>query len=583
MGYTPHVLVIGGDVLATAIARDLAIRGLDVTLATRDTLGAESPAEFGVLYSGARNVTREPLARLLYRESQTLQQIADGCVDETGGLIVSQDRERLEELHEAAESASIPAQAIDGETLREQEPGLSEDIELGISVPDSVVDPFRLTLANAKGAKEYGATIRSRTAVTEVAVDEGTVGTVRLAHDPSPDAEFETAQAVTDGGKPGVPGGTDQTMPGEAVETSKQIEERETEEIDPDYVVNAAGGRAREVASRAGLDMQIPTVVESAVLLDASPVDTVLTRYGPDGDETTVRPHQDVVRVGTAVSENGEMSASVSAVKALQAQTEGMMPAVGDAAMLRADSARRLRSASTNTGHEHKLLDHGDRDDCWGMTTVAGGSLTTHRYVAEQVADDICTKFGIRRECQTDEIPLPAVDPLGVATDRRAEGPVVCDQQSVTQADIEAAFEACDYPDLTEALLRMRTPAHSPVEGRCAYRLAGVLYPEYEESVVSGALRDFLDRHWATQRPVLVGDRLETAAQTYRSHVETMNLGGSVPVIDPDDMDDETSDRETTDRPDGGIDLASFADGRDTARREPPQVCERTTGGELSR
>ncbi|MFC7057039.1 FAD-dependent oxidoreductase [Halovenus salina] len=202
MGYTPHVLVIGGDVLATAIARDLAIRGLDVTLATRDTLGAESPAEFGVLYSGARNVTREPLARLLYRESQTLQQIADGCVDETGGLIVSQDRERLEELHEAAESASIPAQAIDGETLREQEPGLSEDIELGISVPDSVVDPFRLTLANAKGAKEYGATIRSRTAVTEVAVDEGTVGTVRLAHDPSPDAEFETAQAVTDGGNP---------------------------------------------------------------------------------------------------------------------------------------------------------------------------------------------------------------------------------------------------------------------------------------------------------------------------------------------------------------------------------------------
>ena len=32
MGYTPHVLVIGGGVIGTGIARDLAIRGLDVTL-----------------------------------------------------------------------------------------------------------------------------------------------------------------------------------------------------------------------------------------------------------------------------------------------------------------------------------------------------------------------------------------------------------------------------------------------------------------------------------------------------------------------------------------------------------------------
>lgn len=581
MGYTPHVLVIGGGVLGTGVARDLAIRGLDVTLVTERGLGTGTTRGLGVIESGARHSSDEALARLLYRERQKLGRIAGDCIENTGGLVVSDSPAQGETLREAADAASIPTDTIENEDLRERELGLSGDVDRAVSVPDAVVDPFTLTLATGSSAREYGATLRTHTTVTDISVEEGTLGTVSLRHDPSPEAHIAAVQPVTDGGQPGVPGGepddAERTMPGEAAEESKQFTAPSTDEIDPDYVVNAVGGRADEVASLAGLELGRQTVVESTLLVDASPPDTVVTYRSSDGEDTTVMPRRGrtaIGRVRKTVTDDREAAASITDVRELEDRASEAVPTLQSEETLRADSALSLQCSGGESGHDHELLDHGDRDDCWGMTTIVGGSLTTHRYVAEQVADDVCAKFGIRRECQTDEIPLPTVEPLGEASDITDESPVVCDSLPVTQAEIEAAFEACESPAIEEATLRLGTEFGSWGESQCAYRVASALYPEYDESVVATVLQAFLDEHWETQRPVLRGETLESATKTYRSYVETMALGDEA-IHREDSQDDEAAEP--------GIDLDSFADGRETASRARPLACERPTGGELSR
>ena len=85
------VLIIGGGITGTGLARDLALRGLKCTVVEKgDINSGASGANHGLLHSGARYVSSDPgSAAECMRESLILKSMARNCIEETGGLFVA--------------------------------------------------------------------------------------------------------------------------------------------------------------------------------------------------------------------------------------------------------------------------------------------------------------------------------------------------------------------------------------------------------------------------------------------------------------------------------------------------------------
>jgi glycerol-3-phosphate dehydrogenase len=550
MGYTPHVVVVGGGTTGVGTARDLAMRGLDVTLVEKGALtNGATGGMHGLLHSGARYALSDPdSAADCLAENRVLRDVAGQFVEDTGGLFVERPEDpdgHYEARLAACEEVDIPVEELTGPEAREREPGLSEEVERAFAVPDAGVDPFRLTAALARDAEQYGATVLTHAEVVDVTVEEGAVRGVRVReHDPT---------------TPGEP------MPGDVVD------------IEADYVVNATGAWAGEVAAMADLAVPVRASKGAMVVTADRHADTVVNRCRPRSQGDILVPHGEGSILGTTdleVDELEDYAREGWEVDRLFEELEPVVPALADARSLRAYwGVRPLyeppgEAASDGQGEEDTtgltrdfvLLDHEDRDDLWGMSTVVGGKLTTHRLMAERVADHVCGKFGIDRPCRTDEIAVPGgeeADPEQLATfdvdagtlervhdrwgeratevlDSRGPNPVVCPCRRVTRGEVEAAMDVEGVFETDLDAVRRRTGAGTrDCQGtRCVHRVAGLLRPDHDLEQVDRSLSAFYGERWAGQRHVLWGERLSRAMGSYALHATTMNRDR--PVEDPD-------------------------------------------------
>jgi glycerol-3-phosphate dehydrogenase len=383
MGLTPEILVIGGGATGTAIARDLSMRGFDVTLFEKEGLANGATGRMhGLLHSGARYADSDPeSAQACIQENEVLRGIAGHCLTDTSGLFVSHPSDPdgyLDEKKRACEEHAIPVERLDGDEAREREPGLSEETEAALAVPDAAVDPCRLVAATALSAEHHGATIDTNVTVS---------GFLRA------DGAINGALAFkSDGAAMGTP-------------------------FEADYVVNAAGAWAGALAGNAGIDLDLRQSQGALAVVDADPVSTVVNRCRPRDEGDIVVPHGSQVVIGATdveIDSPGAVAESDEEVRALVEELSVVVPAISDATV--SDSYWGVRplfapeTDGTTTGavtRGFSLIDHEQRDDTWGLTTVVGGKFTTHRLMAERVADHVCQKFGIERGCRTDEEPLP--------------------------------------------------------------------------------------------------------------------------------------------------------------------------------
>jgi glycerol-3-phosphate dehydrogenase len=587
MGYTPHVLVVGGGPLGAGLARDFAVRGLEVTLATPGPLADPRAGRAGgLLSSGAQFAREDPqYARRCLAENRTLFEIASQCVEDTGGLVVG---EGLDELRSACERCSIAARPLSGAEAREREPGLAPGVDGALAVPDAALDPSLLTVATARDAREYGAEIRPRTEVTHISLDGDTVDHAILRYDPLPDDPVrgrgtgdgggddsgDDEQVRSDGGR-SVPGTLD-------VEVERSDEgggrpESTVDRLEVDYIVNAAGADAPEIAGLADCSVPVTQRGETVAVGAGRPVETAVTRTADVGEtpEGAVPVGGHTLCVGPDVGGSDAGShPSPSAVDAVEESLSGLVT-----------TGRTMRAfrmpqdeMDVGGGRDFAVFDH-DRQGCWGLLTVLGGTLTTHRWVAERVCDFVCEEFGIQRACQTDELVLPgsedvpdlaqAVGTFGLAesvyeqSKRRlgsetsavlhtdGPNPVLCPCQSVTRAEVQAALDDETGADADLGGVRVRTSATTGrcQGGRCAHRLAAQLYPTYDGEVAEEACDALLAERWAGQRPV-TGPQQTEMARTYRRHAATMNRGhehdpGHEALATFDDGSGEAVDRPT--------------------------------------
>ena len=188
------MIVVGGGLIGTAIARGLARRGAQVRLVTDDRPGTASPVAAGMLAPVTEAVPTEiGLAGLNLASLQRYGEFADRLSSDTGrdvGLrrvptvsvgFDSDDAARLADLAAMLEHAGLEAISCTGREARRHVPLLAPQVRAGLLVPgDWSIDNRLLWRALRADAELAGVELLTGT-VTEVALTDGRCTGVTLA------------------------------------------------------------------------------------------------------------------------------------------------------------------------------------------------------------------------------------------------------------------------------------------------------------------------------------------------------------------------------------------------------------------
>lgn len=381
MNTDPAVLVVGGGATGTGIARDLAARGVAVTLVDRGGLGSgTSGRSHGLLHSGARYAESDPVgARGCIEENQILRKISGACIRDTGGLFVqldSDDPAYFEAKLDACEDAGIDTEQLAPDVVRDRAPGVSDAVVRAFAVPDGVIYPSRLVAANAAAAEQHGAAIHPDAPLKDLSVNDGRI-----------------TQATI--------GGT--------VDTS----------IKPTFVVNAAGAWAGQVASMAGLSVSMAPSRGVMVAVKHDTPAPVLNRCRPPNDGDIIVPHAGQVVAGTTSVPVDDPDAYEQADWEVDRTIEAcsaMLPAIATAPKVRTWWGVRPLYEPDEAGSDRRgisrgftLLDHA-ADGVDNVASIVGGKLTTYRKMAAATSDLVCDYLDVSADCQTGDSTLPDVD-----------------------------------------------------------------------------------------------------------------------------------------------------------------------------
>jgi glycerol-3-phosphate dehydrogenase len=378
-----HILIVGGGGTGGALAHDLALRGLRVTLVERGELTCGTTGRHhGMLHSGARYAVndRESAVECI-EENRILRRICPGSFELNDGLFVAveeQDLEYLEPLLEGCAASGIPAQRLTPAEALALEPNLNPKLLAAVRVPDGSMDAMRLPLRFFATAQRNGAAIRPYTEVQGL-----------LLHD-----HLVSGVAVRD-----------------------RVTGAESE-IRADVVVNAAGPWSEKVAAMAGVDVPIRPSPGVLLALRGRLCNMLINRMHKSGDGDIVVPQRGLSIVGTSswvVEDPEELTVPEDHVERMYSEGAKLIPAVRQAAQRAAWSAARPLVGSrgdADSGRElsrtFKTFDHKETDGLEGFVTITGGKATTLRGMAELCADVICRKLDIDEPCRTrDTVLLP--------------------------------------------------------------------------------------------------------------------------------------------------------------------------------
>jgi glycerol-3-phosphate dehydrogenase len=377
----PTVLVVGGGATGAGVARDLARRGVDVALVDRSGLGSgTSGRSHGLLHSGARYAESDPAgAAECIEENEILKDVAGACVRETGGLFVelaADDPAYFDEKQAACEDAGIPTTTMDADEVRERVPDLSADVERAMAVPDGVVYPSRLVAANAAAVEEAGGSVHPHAPLEGLTVADGRVVAADL-------------------------GGT--------VDAT----------VEPEFVVNATGAWAGDVAAMADVDVQMAPSRGAMLAVDYDDLDPVLNRCRDPDDGDIVLPHGDEVVLGTTsvpVDDPDEYERADWELERCVEECAAMLPAVADADVTRTWWGVRPLFAPDEADSDRRgisrgffRLDHAE-DGVANLASIVGGKLTTYRGMAESTADLVADRLDVDAPSTTADATLPGAD-----------------------------------------------------------------------------------------------------------------------------------------------------------------------------
>ncbi|HZE07680.1 MAG TPA: glycerol-3-phosphate dehydrogenase/oxidase [Gemmatimonadaceae bacterium] len=391
-GKTFDVLVIGGGITGCGVARDAAMRGLDVALFERDDFASGTSGRSSRLVHGGIRYLEHGQVHLVHesiRERQILLRIAPHLVKPLAftwpiyrGARVGKLKLRaallIYELMAAGRSMRH-SMLTEAETL-EREPSLSAaGLTGGAVYYDARTDDARLTLANALAAKAAGATIINHASISSLIVDGGTAvgGNVRAREN------------------------------GAASEVRARV------------IVNATGvwesqftsdHRARRHRGSKGVHISVPRerIGNRDALTLISPIDGRVMFCLPAGPQTIIGT-TDTWTDGSPESVHASPSDVDYLIRSANAYFDRARLTIDDVVSAWA-GIRPLANASAASpsavSREHTII-----TDDLGVINVTGGKLTTYRSMASEIVDVVQRSLGRKIErAATDSVQLPGAD-----------------------------------------------------------------------------------------------------------------------------------------------------------------------------
>ncbi len=495
-----QVLIIGGGVTGTAVARDLALRGVDCILVEKDDVNAgASGRNHGLLHSGARYVAHDQDAATECRiEGDILKRVASRAIQDTGGYFVAvqgDDEKYVGDFPGFCARAGITARPVDVATARAREPAISDKAIAVYEVPDASVDPFRLSLESMAQARSLGARLMRRTRV---------VGFEREGR--------EIRAAVVQDGTNGT-----------------------TQRVHVSQVMNAAGAWAREVAQLAGAPIEMLYSKGTLLVTHGRLARRVINRLRPPGNADILMPGGTVSILGTTssrVEDLRDIHPTVDEVDLILREATPMLPPLETMRIIRAYAGVRplVGSPSGSDGRTvsrgFALFDH-EADGLSNFATITGGKLTTCRLMAERAADLVCRRLGVTRPCLTASDPIPVSPECEWTEPGRAprswmsalhvDDPLICECEMVSGSVLDALYQALraagDTPTLTDIGLRSRIGKGACQGAFCAVRAVAHLYQngDFQGSRGLDEIVDFFRERWGGQHAVLWGQQLAQA------------------------------------------------------------------------
>jgi glycerol-3-phosphate dehydrogenase len=250
------------------------------------------------------------------------------------------------------------------------------DVERAMAVPDGVVYPSRLVAANAAAVEESGGSVHPHAPLEDLVVTDGRVVAADL-------------------------GGT--------VDAT----------VEPEFVVNATGAWAGDVAAMAGVNVEMAPARGAMLAVDYDDLDPVLNRCRDPDDGDIVLPHSDEVVLGTTsvpVEDPDEYERADWELERCVEECAAMLPAVADADVTRTWWGVRPLFAPDEADDDRRgisrgffRLDHAE-DGVANLASIVGGKLTTYRKMAASTADLVADRLGVDSASTTAEEPLPGAD-----------------------------------------------------------------------------------------------------------------------------------------------------------------------------
>jgi glycerol-3-phosphate dehydrogenase len=375
-----RVLIVGGGGTGGALAHDLTLRGLRVTLVERgEFTSGTTGRHHGLLHSGARYAVNDRDSAVeCIEENRILRRVAPGSFEENDGLFVGvtdEDMDYLSDFLEGCEASGIPTQVLRPDEALRLEPMLNPDLRVAVRVPDATMDAMRMPLRFFATAQANGAELLNHVAVTGLTTSGRAV----------------SGATVRD------------TVTG--IETT----------IEADLVVNATGPWSEQVARMAGVDVPIRPSPGVMLAVRGRLCNMVINRLHRSGDGDIVVPQRALSVVGTSswvVEDPDDLDVPPDHVARMIEEGAKLIPAVRDAPFRAAWSAARplIGSRDADSGRElsrtFKTIDHAAEDGVAGFVTITGGKATTLRGMAEVCADTVARILGVDEPCRTRETVL---------------------------------------------------------------------------------------------------------------------------------------------------------------------------------
>ncbi|MGA2514186.1 MAG: FAD-dependent oxidoreductase [Candidatus Limnocylindrales bacterium] len=378
----PHVVIVGGGGTGGALAHDLVLRGLRVTLVERGELTSGTTGRHhGLLHCGARYAVKDRESAVeCIEENRILRAIAPGSFELNDGLFVAiTDEDAAYEplFFESCLASGIPARRVGRAEALRLEPNLNPELRCAVQVPDGTMDAMRMPLRFFATAKLNGATIKPYTEAVAMTMRAG------------------AGRAVA------------------GVEVLDRASGARYE-IGADLVVNAGGPWAEKIAALAGVEVPIQPSPGVLVAVRGRYANMVINRLHASGDGDIVVPQRELSVIGTSswlADDPDHLTVPADHVAKMISEGSAMIPALASAAVRATWSAARplIGERGATSGRElsrtFKCFDHAP-EGVEGFVTISGGKATTLRAMAEAAADVVCAKLGIEAACRTREYVL---------------------------------------------------------------------------------------------------------------------------------------------------------------------------------